>query len=218
MENILYHIGSSICHQLEERSFIIGGSPLPLCARCTGIYLGVLGSILYLWVRKKWTYNWISKKNGLCLGIALSIGLADSFTSYIGWRESNNVVRLLTGSMMGMAVPILMLIIYNTTKHHLKEKTKEALIQKLDFVYIFLLVILMEIIVLVILKRFWWIGSIIIICAYILFLILSFFVLVSSIIQQKYCRMKIFVSVCLSLSFILLFSHIHNRVLEKLSM
>lgn len=29
-----------ICHQRPERSFFIGGSQLPVCARCTGLYLG----------------------------------------------------------------------------------------------------------------------------------------------------------------------------------
>jgi hypothetical protein len=34
-------IGYSICHQIPDRSFSIGGHFLPLCARCTGTYLGV---------------------------------------------------------------------------------------------------------------------------------------------------------------------------------
>lgn len=44
---ILHHGFSRICHQLETRSFFIGGHPLPVCARCTGIYAGFLsGSLL----------------------------------------------------------------------------------------------------------------------------------------------------------------------------
>jgi uncharacterized membrane protein len=38
----LYAVGSVICHQLPDRSFFIDGRQLPVCARCTGLYLGGL--------------------------------------------------------------------------------------------------------------------------------------------------------------------------------
>ena len=34
-----YAIGHLVCHQLPERSFYLGGVALPVCARCTGIYV-----------------------------------------------------------------------------------------------------------------------------------------------------------------------------------
>lgn len=37
---------SSICHQIPERSFLMWGYPLAVCARCTGIYAGFLFSVL----------------------------------------------------------------------------------------------------------------------------------------------------------------------------
>jgi uncharacterized membrane protein len=36
----VYALGHVVCHQLPERSFHVGATPLPVCARCTGIYLG----------------------------------------------------------------------------------------------------------------------------------------------------------------------------------
>ena len=43
----IFAVGSLICHQRPERSFFVDGHQLPVCARCTGIYLsgalGVLG-------------------------------------------------------------------------------------------------------------------------------------------------------------------------------
>ena len=36
----VYRAGRVICHQRAERSFFLFGVPLPVCARCTGIYIG----------------------------------------------------------------------------------------------------------------------------------------------------------------------------------
>ena len=36
----VYAVGHVICHQLPERSFHWGATQLPVCARCTGLYLG----------------------------------------------------------------------------------------------------------------------------------------------------------------------------------
>jgi uncharacterized membrane protein len=35
-----YTVGGVVCHQLPERSFHLWTAQLPVCARCTGIYLG----------------------------------------------------------------------------------------------------------------------------------------------------------------------------------
>ena len=41
----VYGIGSLICHQLPERSYHLWAAQMPVCARCTGIYVGaVLGA------------------------------------------------------------------------------------------------------------------------------------------------------------------------------
>jgi hypothetical protein len=37
---VVYGAGSFICHQLPERSFHTWSAQWPVCARCTGIYLG----------------------------------------------------------------------------------------------------------------------------------------------------------------------------------
>jgi hypothetical protein len=41
-----YAIGSVICHQLPDRSFHLWGRQLPVCARCTGIYIGAAAAAI----------------------------------------------------------------------------------------------------------------------------------------------------------------------------
>jgi uncharacterized membrane protein len=43
----VYSSASRICHQRPERSFHLAGIPLPVCGRCSGLYLsGALGALL----------------------------------------------------------------------------------------------------------------------------------------------------------------------------
>ena len=37
---LIYSAGSVVCHQLPARSFELWSTQMPVCARCTGIYLG----------------------------------------------------------------------------------------------------------------------------------------------------------------------------------
>ncbi len=53
----VFAAGSVICHQLPERSFFLDGRQLPVCARCTGLYLsGAAG--LAAWLAVKLLRHW----------------------------------------------------------------------------------------------------------------------------------------------------------------
>ena len=41
-------LGFGVCHQLSSHSLFIAGHQLPLCARCSGIYLGALVTLIML--------------------------------------------------------------------------------------------------------------------------------------------------------------------------
>jgi uncharacterized membrane protein len=47
----VYFVGHLICHQLPARSFQLAGVPLPVCARCTGIYAGAAAVAIMLALR-----------------------------------------------------------------------------------------------------------------------------------------------------------------------
>jgi uncharacterized membrane protein len=48
-----YAIGHVICHQLPARSFQLWGAVLPVCARCTGIYVGAAVVSAAMWTRPR---------------------------------------------------------------------------------------------------------------------------------------------------------------------
>ncbi|MBO3840535.1 MAG: DUF2085 domain-containing protein, partial [Candidatus Brockarchaeota archaeon] len=51
---IFNFIGSLVCHQRPDRTLWIGGNYLPVCARCTGAYLGfLLGYVLIPFLSNK---------------------------------------------------------------------------------------------------------------------------------------------------------------------
>jgi membrane-associated HD superfamily phosphohydrolase len=43
-------IGYAVCHRIDLRSFHMGEIQLPLCARCSGMYLGAMVGLIYQWV------------------------------------------------------------------------------------------------------------------------------------------------------------------------
>lgn len=90
----LMYLGGRIgCHQMPERSFFIHGYQFPLCARCTGLLIGYIISIA------TWYLVDISP---LCSAIICIPLVVDGITQYIHWRESNQVLRLITGVLCGV--------------------------------------------------------------------------------------------------------------------
>jgi uncharacterized membrane protein len=53
LAGLAYVAGSILCHQLPDRSFHVLGAQLPVCARCTGLYVGgALGAAAWLTWRR----------------------------------------------------------------------------------------------------------------------------------------------------------------------
>ncbi|MCP4229978.1 MAG: DUF2085 domain-containing protein [bacterium] len=53
MFETIFDILSYLCHQLPDRTLFISTVPLPICARCAGVYTGMAISALYLIVNRR---------------------------------------------------------------------------------------------------------------------------------------------------------------------
>lgn len=94
-----------ICHQEPARSFYLNGKPLPLCARCTGFYVGlVIGAIssgLFGVLLN------LELEQILILTIIAPIPMAlDGFTQLYKYRTSTNNLRFGTGLFCGIILGI----------------------------------------------------------------------------------------------------------------
>lgn len=109
-------MGAAICHRLTERSFAIYGRQLPLCARCTGMYLGVFLSfaVLLLAGRARWGDL---PRLPILLTLLAFIGImgVDGVNSYTHFfpnfphvYQPRNWLRLLTGMGAGLAMGLIL--------------------------------------------------------------------------------------------------------------
>jgi len=50
----------TVCHQIDEKSFVRGGVHFLVCSRCAGIYVGAFIALLFLLLTLKWNFfsNW----------------------------------------------------------------------------------------------------------------------------------------------------------------
>jgi uncharacterized membrane protein len=97
---ILINIFSHVCHQIPERSFLIYGGKSILCARCTGMYFGVLVGILSITFIKKISNIRIAKMILISvLIVLLEIGIERTQIVSFG-----NIVRFATGLLLGVTI------------------------------------------------------------------------------------------------------------------
>jgi len=111
-----------LCHQMPERSFYLNGRQLPLCARCTGTYMGMfigLASLGLILRRGKASrlppVSFLAVLGGFYLLWAID-GLNSYLSLFPGLPhlyEPRNWLRLVTGTLNGLALSNILYPIFN---------------------------------------------------------------------------------------------------------
>lgn len=94
-----------LCHSRPDRSLCYQGRYFGLCARCTGMYAsGILTALITL----LWGPTLDPQSSIFLGGILLIPGGLDGVTQLILDRESTNILRILTGILLGVGIVLLM--------------------------------------------------------------------------------------------------------------
>lgn len=111
------HAAFAVCHRIATRTFIFGDRPLPLCARCSGTYLGATGALAALCVMgRRRAGLFPARRVWFILGgfvLAWGVDGTNSFlTLFPGvphLYQPHNGLRLLTGALMGVTLATTLL-------------------------------------------------------------------------------------------------------------
>ncbi len=115
-------IGYALCHQLPERSFFIHEHQTPLCARCTGMYLGFLTGLIFLIIRRRTHAARMPSTSVISalIGFITIMGI-DGINSTISiipgapqLYHTTNIHRIVTGSLFGIAMCLLFFPVFST--------------------------------------------------------------------------------------------------------
>lgn len=109
-----YLVGAAVCHQRPERSFHAGGLRLPVCARCTGLYLsgafGVLGGLAWAGIRRgRMRGERDAPWRAWLLAAAVPTGVTLA-AEWAGWWAPSNAVRAIAAMPLGVAAGALVAV------------------------------------------------------------------------------------------------------------
>jgi uncharacterized membrane protein len=108
-------VGYAVCHRIAERSFFLGDRQVPLCSRCSGMYLGALAGFLFQAGMGR-RGGLPSRRIQIVFGLFLSAFAVDGINSYLSFFPQlpnlytpENGLRLLTGTLVGVGIAALIL-------------------------------------------------------------------------------------------------------------
>ncbi|MDQ2807484.1 MAG: DUF2085 domain-containing protein [Chloroflexota bacterium] len=116
----LEFLGFGVCHQIASHSLFLAGHQMPLCARCSGIYLGALTALLLLTVLHPLAGALPAPRLMPMLAFMFATmvldGINSTFQSIPGATalyETTNWLRLVTGVLAGIALMFVLYPIFN---------------------------------------------------------------------------------------------------------
>ena len=146
-------LGYSVCHQMTARTFHVEGHAFPLCARCTGMYLGALvGLAFHLNWGRKGAFPPISVMYVLAFFVAaFGIDGINSFSEFLPWAKhlygTTNITRVLSGAGMGVVISAIIAPAFNQTVWaNVTDKPSLSTVRQLVNILVVLAVLLLGIV------------------------------------------------------------------------
>jgi len=147
---IFYNIGYAVCHQLPHRTFHVHDQALPLCSRCTGIYLGMFLTFAFYFV-----WYWLRGRRPTippALPIIVMSALFflampfNAISPHFG-VPTHNIARLITGILFGFSVPLFLLPVFNDSPRG--KNSEERIIKTGEYLFLFSVVILVTALIII---------------------------------------------------------------------
>ncbi len=110
--NIPYSCGDRMCHEKAERSFYLNDNQMSFCSRCTAIWLGLvigLGLMVFYSINLDEKFIFV-----IIIGL-IPIGV-DGIGQLLMLWESTNIMRVITGLLIGIVCGISIGIIIDEIK------------------------------------------------------------------------------------------------------
>jgi len=95
----IYLLGGMFCTEISDHSYYLNGNQMPFCARCTGIFIGLVVGMLIAVILNP-------KVKIFLIGLAMVPILIDGGLQLITTYQSTNPLRVATGLLAGIAVSL----------------------------------------------------------------------------------------------------------------
>ena len=107
-------VGYAVCHRIDLRSFSLGERTLPLCSRCTGMYLGALFTLIAFLFFRKNVSSYPRRSIQIVLFLFAGVWVLDGVNSFLSLLPGalslytpQNWLRLITGTLIGVSLTTL---------------------------------------------------------------------------------------------------------------
>ncbi|MFH1086931.1 MAG: DUF2085 domain-containing protein [Chloroflexota bacterium] len=118
---IVHFLLGGVCHQLPEHALWFEGRALPVCARCTGTFVGAVVALAVLWALGSGPRSELPGRGPLyvlgALGALWALDGVNSLVSGLRGRpwlyETTNALRLITGVGCGLGMGALLFPVYH---------------------------------------------------------------------------------------------------------
>ncbi len=116
--DIIRYMFHGLCHQIPGRALSAGGTTMPCCARCAGLYVGICAGLAVFLVRGRKRRDMPGRGFAAAAVGALVLFAADAAAGFLGIWSANAAVRFSLGMQAGLfAAPFIVLFFYGTFRH-----------------------------------------------------------------------------------------------------